>query len=143
VRPILRSILAVVIGFVVGSALMMGVEIIGTIIYPPPPGVDPTDMEAMREAWPNSPVGAKLFVLAAWALGTLAAGWLAAWVGRRAPLLHGLIIGVLFLAAGIYNLIAIPSPLWFCLAGIALFLPAACLGALLPGKGKTAAPAAA
>ena len=84
-------------------------------------------------------------MLAAHAAGSLAGAWLAAKVAGRAPLVHGLIVGGVFLSCGIVNLLQIPHPAWFGPADVAAYLPAAYLGARLAanGHGRLREPAAA
>lgn len=121
----IRSIIAILVGLVVGGLLVFGVESIGQLIYPLPEGIDLTDPEAMKTFAENAPVSAKLIVLLAWFVGPLGGGWLAAWIAQRSPLTHALIIGVFFLLADIFNMISIPSPIWFWVGGIVLPLLAA------------------
>jgi len=70
-----------------------------------------------------------LFVLAAWAVGSFGGAAMAAFIARRAPIMHGLIVGGILLAAGVANLVAFPHPLWFTIVGVLEFLPMAWLGA--------------
>jgi hypothetical protein len=117
----------------------MAVEALGQKVYPPPPGLDPSDPESIRAAMQDIPAGALVFVLLAWTVGSAAGGWVAARLAPRRPVLHGMIIGALLLAGGLANLVMIPHPLWFTIVGVAVFLPAACLGARL-GARPAAAP---
>lgn len=41
-----------------------------------------------------------------------------------------MVVGVLLLAFGIMNLVAIPHPMWFTIVSVLAFLPAAYAGAL-------------
>jgi len=50
------------------------------------------------------------------------------------PVLHGLIVGFLFLLAAIANMLRFPHPTWVWIVGCSLFLPAAYLGAWLAEK---------
>jgi hypothetical protein len=122
----LRSVLAVVAGLVLGSALMMGIEVLNSVIYSLP-----TDPEALKASLSSLPTGALLVVLLGWTLAPLVGGFVAAWIARRAPLVHALVVGLFFLAGGIAMLRQLPHPLWFAILGVAVFLPAACAGALL------------
>jgi hypothetical protein len=127
----LRSIGAVVAGVVFGGILVAIVEYIGVLLFPLPAGVDPTDSEALAAIADSIPVGAQLFVLLAWAVGALAGGWLAARLAPSQPLVHALIVGAVLMVLGIINLVSIPSPLWFWIVGLLLFLPAAYVGGRL------------
>src|SRR5690349_6438715 len=115
---ILRSILAVLCGVLVGGAVILGMELIGVRIFPPPQGLASEDPEVLRRAMEQLPAGAFGMVLLGWALGTFAGAWTAAKVAGRAPLGHGLAVGVLFLAAGVANMLALPHPVWFWIVGV-------------------------
>ncbi len=127
----LRSIGSVVAGVVAGGLLVALVEKLGHLVYPPPEGLDSKDLEAMKEFVATLPVGAFLFVLLAWAVGSLGGGWLAAKIAARKPLVHALIVGGVLMIGGILTLVTIPHPLWFTIVGVLVFLPAACAGAKL------------
>lgn len=126
-----RSILAVVLGIVLGGVVVGGVEYVGRLAYPPPAGMDMNNPEVVKEYVAQAPVGALLFVPLAWALGSLAGGTLAAKLSRQSHTRNALIVGGVLMVFGIANLVMIPSPLWMWVVGIAVFLPAAYLGAKL------------
>jgi 4-hydroxybenzoate polyprenyltransferase len=126
-----RSILAVVAGLVLGVVIIAAVEYMSHMVYPPPPGLDMKDPEAMKAMVANLPVGALLFLLLAWALGSFGGGWLAARLSQRLQTRHAMIVGALLMLAGIMNMIMIPHPAWLWVLGIAVYLPAAYLGARL------------
>ena len=123
----LRNILGVFIGIAAGVVVVGLIESIGHWIYPPPPGIDVTDPEALARLMHEIPLGAKLAVVIAWALGALAGGYMAALISRQA-IWPPLIVGVIILAAGAYTLYAIPHPLWMAVVGILVPVPAALLG---------------
>lgn len=133
-RPMLRSILAVVAGFVIASAVMMTVEAVnGRYLYPDlgklAEGV--TDREAIRSILAGAPAGAFLVVIFGWALGSLAGGCVAAWIAGRASVRHALVLGGLLTLGGIANNLMVPPPLWFWIAGLVVLIPAAYAGARL------------
>ena len=133
-RSVFRSIFAVVTGFVVASAVMMAVETVnGRYLYPElgkqAEGI--TDREVHRSILAGAPVGAFLVVILGWVLGSLAGGCVAAWIGRRAPVGHALVLGGLLTLGGIANNLMVPPPLWFWIAGLVVLIPAAYAGARL------------
>jgi hypothetical protein len=135
---ILKSIGAVVAGFVAASIVMMIVETLnGRVFYPglakSAEGV--TDREAIRAIFASAPVGAFLVVIAGWALGSVAGGWLTARIGGRSPVTHGLVLGALLTLAGIANNLMLPPPPWFWVASLIVFLPCAWIGARQSGRG--------
>jgi hypothetical protein len=129
---ILRSIGAVVAGFVAASIVMMIIEALnGRVFYPglakAAEGV--TDREAIRAIFASAPVGSLLVVIAGWILGGLAGGWVAARIAGRSAVTHGIVLGVLLTCAGVANNMALPPPLWFWVASLIVLLPSAYVGA--------------
>jgi hypothetical protein len=133
-RSALRSIAAVVAGFIAASIVMMIVETInGRVLYPElakaAEGV--TDRETIRALFAKAPLGALLVVIVGWILGGVAGGWTTARIAARATARHGLILGALLTLAGIANNLMLPPPLWFWIASLVVLLPAAYLGVRL------------
>ena len=129
-----RSVLAVIAGFVAASVVMLVVESInGHVLYPElgQMAKGMTDREAIRALLASAPVGALLVVLLGWALGSLLGGFVAAWIGRNAPVAHALVLGGFLTLAGIANNVMIPPPGWFWIPTLAVFLLGAYAGARL------------
>ncbi len=132
-----RSILAVIAGLVVGGLLVAGVEYMSQMIYPPPPGLDLTDTEAVREFAMGAPDSARMVILLAWFVGPFGGGWLAARLAPRLPMTHAIIVGAFFVAADLINLVTIPSPVWMWVGGLIAPLLAAYLGGKLVSVPQT------
>lgn len=133
-RAAFRSIAAVVAGFIAASIVMMLIETLnGRVLYPDlgraAEGLK--DREAIRALLATAPLGAFLVVIAGWILGGMAGGWTAARLAARATIGHGLALGALLTLAGVANNLAIPPPLWFWIASLAVLMPAAYVGARL------------
>jgi hypothetical protein len=131
---VVRSIVAVIAGFVAATVVMLLVEWCnGHVLHPElgkaAEGV--TDREAIRALMASAPVGAFLVVLFGWTLGSFVGGLLAAWIGRLAPVGHALVVGLLLTLAGIADNLMIPPPAWFWIVSLLVFLPAAYAGARL------------
>ncbi len=134
---VIRSIIAVIAGFVAASAVMMIVEAAnGRLLYPElgkrAQGV--TDRQEIRAIMASAPIGALVVVLIGWALGSVAGGFLAAVIGRKAPDGHALVLGALLTLAGVANNLMLPPPTWFWIATFAVFLPATYVGARLVSR---------
>jgi hypothetical protein len=95
-------------------------------MYPPPPGLDFSNKEALRAYVESAPSGALMMVLAAWVVATLAGGLAAGQIARTRPGLVSALIGLVILVAGVANLIMIPHPTWFWVSAV-LAIPAAAL----------------
>lgn len=125
--PMVRSIFAVVGGIIMAMVVVMLVQGVSLKLYPLPEGIDLNDKNAFVEYIRTLPIGAFLLVLASWFVGPAAGSLVAGTMARRSPFLHAAPIAVLFLAASIFNMSALPHPSWFWLPGIlASPLGAAC-----------------
>ena len=133
----LKSIAAIVAGFVAASIVMMIVETInGRVLHPElaKAAEGQTDPEAIRALLATAPVGAFLVVIAGWILGSFVGGWLAARIAGRSGITHGLVLGALLTCAGVANNLMIPPPLWFWFASLVVLIPAAYAGARAASK---------
>ena len=133
-RSALRSIAAVVAGFIVASIVMMIIETInGRVLYPElakaADGV--TDRETIRALLATAPAGAFLVVITGWILGGVAGGWVTARLATQATARHGFALGALLMLAGVANNLMVPPPLWFWIASLVVLMPAAYVGARL------------
>jgi hypothetical protein len=127
-----RSVLALVLGLVVAVAVTAALEWIGLAVFPLPEGVNPSDPEALKKLLPTMPAGRFLLLLADYAAAGLAGGFVAAWVARRRPALHALIVGAVLTVLGFLNLLMLPGhPAWFWAANAVVYLLPAYAGARL------------
>jgi len=132
---ILRNILAVIAGVVVGSVVNMSLIMVSGHIIPPPEGADLTTTEGLKAAMHLMGPQHFLFPFLAHALGTLAGAWLAAVLAASRKMTFALVIGFFFLAGGITNLFLLPSPVWFAVVDVAFaYLPFAWAGGKLAGR---------
>jgi hypothetical protein len=125
-----KNIAAGVAGVVIAVALVWLIEKIGHAMYPPPADLDFSDAEAMQAYMATLPLGALLFVAAAWFIGTLGGTCAACAIGTAKPKIFAIVVGGLMLVATIMNLIMIPHPTWFSVLGIVGVLVAAWLGTM-------------
>ncbi|AOH35805.1 hypothetical protein BGP89_05070 [Luteimonas sp. JM171] len=130
----LRNIAAVVAGFIVGSAVNMGIIALGPMLVPPPAGVDMTTPEGLAAGMHLLAPKHFLAPFLAHALGTLAGALTAYLVAGTRKEAFALVIGLLFLVGGIAAAFMIPAPAWFIAADLVLaYLPMAWL-AILVGR---------
>lgn len=127
-NPTLKSILAIIVGWIVGSVVNMGLINVGMAIFPLK-GVDASDLEAMATALANAKPIQFLFPFLAHALGTLSGAFVAALIAPSHKMRYAFVIGGLFLLGGIAVNYMIPGPAWFTALDILLaYLPMAWLG---------------
>lgn len=131
-NPILRNILAVIAGVIIGSIVNMALVNAGPMLIQPPEGVDITSFEGLKASMHLFQPKHFLFPWLAHAMGTLVGAFLAAKIAGSHQRTLALVVGVLFLIGGILNVVMLPSPLWFTLVDVLLaYLPMAWLGAKL------------
>ncbi len=131
----IRKILAVVIGIVAGGAFNMAIVTASNTLYPLPEGIDPNDFEAFK-AYVESqglPTGALIIVLVAHAGGSFVSGLVCGLIARRSWYAAAVGMGLLWTCGGIAMLMMLPAPLWFAVADVLLYLPAALAGVQLGG----------
>jgi hypothetical protein len=134
-NPIIRNILAVVAGVLIGGLVNMGIIIVGSMIISVPEGVDVTTTESIRASMhlfrPIHFVTPFLAHAGGTFVGALIAVIIAA--SRRFEIALG--IGAFFLLGGIFAAYQIAAPTWFTVIDLVFaYLPVAWLG------WKTAAP---
>ncbi|HVC92367.1 MAG TPA: hypothetical protein VND64_01690 [Pirellulales bacterium] len=132
--PVIRSILAVIAGFVAASTVMMVVETVnGRLLYPEigksAEGV--TDRQEIKAILASAPVGMLAVVLVGWALGSVVGGFLATLISRKPPGRQAIVLGALLTLAGVANNLMLPPPFWFWIATFAVLLPPTYVGARL------------
>ncbi|MCI0340457.1 MAG: hypothetical protein L0216_04800 [Planctomycetales bacterium] len=121
-----RGLLGTLAGTVAAMLLITLVQQVSHRVYPMPPGVTPQKKEEFA-AWVKTlPLGALLFVLASYILGSFGGGLVAALVG--AALWPALVVGGLLMAMGIMILFEIPHPPWFAVVTLLVYVPLAWLG---------------
>jgi formate hydrogenlyase subunit 3/multisubunit Na+/H+ antiporter MnhD subunit len=129
---ILRNILAVIAGLIVGGMVNMGIVMISGSIIPPPEGVDLSNIEGMREAMPLMEFRHFIMPFFAHALGTLIGAFIASFLAISHQLNMARIVGVFFLIGGIVMVVQLPSPLWFNIVDLVFaYIPMACIGGRL------------
>jgi hypothetical protein len=120
---------AVILGLIAAVAVVSAVEACNLLFVKVPANFDALSPQEKAAFIDALPLAALLVVLLAYVLGPFAGSFVAARVAARAPLVHGGLVGLVFLAATIANLIAVPHPLWFNVAAPPALLAAAWLGA--------------
>ncbi len=132
--PIIRNILAVVLGWVGGSAVNMGLINLGYQRYPIP-GIDPSDMAALAEVMPTLGPEHFIFPFLGHALGTFVGAIIAGLIAATHKMKFSLAVGVLFLIGGLVVNYMLPGPIWFSILDLLVaYLPMAWLGGIIALK---------
>jgi len=133
-NPIIRNILAVVAGWLGGSAINIGLIQIGHMLFPIE-GIDPSDMDALAEVMPTLGFEYFIFPFLAHALGTIVGTAIASFIAVSHKMKLSLVVGGLFLLGGIMVNFMIPGPIWFTVADIIFaYIPMAWIGGKIAAK---------
>lgn len=125
-NPILKNILAIIAGAVIGSVVNMGIIMMSSSVIPPPEGADVTTMEGLKASMHLFEPKHFIMPFLAHALGTLVGAYVAAKIATNNKMRFAMAIGLLFLAGGITNVVMLPSPTWFSILDIgAAYMPMA------------------
>ena len=129
----IRNILAVIVGVVVGWIVFIVIQAVLPFIFPPTVYLD-LNSQAAIEAYMASITPAMFaVVLAGYAIVSFIAGLLIGKVAASKGNLIPFIVGGIFMVGWILNLIALPHPKWVAIVGFFMFIPFTVLG-----KGLTA-----
>jgi hypothetical protein len=112
-NPIIKNILAVIAGSLIGSAINMGIIMISGYVIPPPAGADVTTIEGLKASLHLFQPQHFIFPFLAHAIGTLSGAFIAAIIAANNKMIFALVVGVIFLAGGIANVYMLPAPTWF------------------------------
>ena len=129
---VLRNVLAVVAGLVVGGAVNMALVIASPLVIPPPAGVNVSDPQSLSESMHLLEPKHFVFPFLAHALGTLVGALVAFLIAASHKPVFAFVIGACFLAGGIAASRMIPAPTWFVVLDLAAaYVPMAFLATLL------------
>jgi hypothetical protein len=135
-NPIIRNVLAVIAGLVVGGVVNMGIINISGSIIPPPEGADVTTMEGLKATMHLFEPRHFIFPFLAHTLGTLVGAIIAGLLAANHRLKFALSIGLFFMIGGIINVFMLPSPLWFTVLDlVGAYIPMGWIGGkIISGK---------
>lgn len=113
-----RSILAIMAGVMAAFIVIMVVQQLSAMLYPPHAGFNPQDPGAFAALIAAMPPGAFLMVLLSYLFGAVAGGYLAARLAPSRRTVHAGMISVALVTGSILNLTAAPHPPWFMAANL-------------------------
>ncbi|WP_426278554.1 hypothetical protein ACN9MN_04345 [Chryseobacterium sp. S-02] len=117
----LRRILAVIAGIMVGSVGIWLMERLGHSLYPFPADLKPDNIEGFKAYVGNLPFMGKFIVIIGYALGALLSGFVATKVASNGKPVAAIVCGAIFLFFTVYNMMVLPTPVWFWILGIAVW----------------------
>lgn len=125
-NPNLRNTLAVVVGIIAGGAANMAIITISGSVIPLPEGIDPNNMESLKENMHLFEPIHFLMPFLAHALGSFVGALVAAMIAASHKMKFAIGLGVWTMIGGIMAATMIPSPTWFIVADLTLaYIPTA------------------
>jgi hypothetical protein len=123
-KPIVKNIIALIIGVFAGGVVNMSLIMISDRIIPPPDGSNLLTMEGLKASMHLMEPKHFIMPFLAHALGTFSGALLAALIAAKHNMRIALGISVWFMIGGLINIIMLPSPIWFTLLDLAgAYLP--------------------
>ena len=134
---LLRNVLALLAGIVIGGGVNMALVTLSPLLIPPPAGVDVTNAESLGKAMHLFEPRHFIMPFLAHAVGTLAGAFAAYLIAATYKAQIAYVIGALFLCGGVAASFMIPAPTWFiALDLLAAYLPMAWLGIQIGARMK-------
>jgi hypothetical protein len=129
----LRKTVAIILGLVAGGIFNMALIQVSHVMYPLPEGIDPNDFEQFRAHVESHgmPTGALIVVLLAHAGGSLVSGLVCGLIAKRGWYTAAIALGLVWTAGGVAMLYMLPSPTWFAICDVLLYVPAALVGVVI------------
>jgi len=122
--PILRNILAVIIGIILGSVVNTVIIMVSSSIIPPPEGADVTTMEGLKTSMHLFEPKHFIMPFLAHAVGTFLGALAASAIAVTHKMKFAMGISTWFLIGGIVSVLMLPSPVWFSILDLAgAYLP--------------------
>jgi hypothetical protein len=132
-KTALRTLAAIIAGMLSAFVLINLVELFGTVVHPAPSDFGGT-MEEMNEYVAGYPHRVLAVVVAAWGATAFVSTWTAYKIGNRGA---AAVVGLLLLAALVFNISKLPYPIWFKIANLLVIPTAIVLGGRLSIRRKT------
>lgn len=134
---VLRNVLAVLAGLVIGGIVNIALITISPMVIPPPAGVDVSNAESLSKSIHLFEPRHFIFPFLAHALGSLVGALAAYLIAASYKTQIAIAVGVIFLCGGVAASFMIPAPTWYiALDLLAAYLPMAWLGSKIGARMK-------
>ena len=134
-NKIVRNVLAVITGIILGSVVNMGIIMLQGYFIALPEGVDVTNTESLQSSMHLFGPKHFIFPFLAHAIGTLVGAYLSAKIAANHKMKFALGIGIFFLIGGISMVFMMPAPVWFLILDLSVaYIPMGWLSGRLATK---------
>ncbi|MFM2395205.1 MAG: hypothetical protein RLZZ546_3188 [Bacteroidota bacterium] len=128
-NPIVKNILALFTGLIVGAIVNMGFVKLGPMVIAPPAGANLTTEEGLKAAMSMMEARHFVFPFLAHFFGSLVGAAITAYLAANNKRWLALVVGGSFFIGGLMMIMKLPSPMWFNILDLGLaYFPAAFLG---------------
>lgn len=117
-HPVFKNAIAVILGWLSGSLVNIGLLKLGNKLYPME-GVSPDEMQALAEIMPSLGPEYFIFPLIAHAVGTFVGALVACLVGAHSRLYLSMAVGFIFFLSAITVNLMLKGPMWFTITDFA------------------------
>lgn len=124
----LRTVLSVLAGVVVGVCLALLLSAIGDYVFPWPPDVDRTDPESLKSLAGRMPAGAAFMTAVAWGVGAFVASVMGIRMSHEGVAWPGWAAAGVVLLSAVVATHGVPYPIWSVVLTL-IAVPAAGYGA--------------
>lgn len=135
-KAAMLTVAAVFLGLLVAFVLVVAVELFSAVVHPLPEDFGGT-MEEMCRHVERYPQWVLAVAVGAWGIAALISTWLAQRMGNSCS---AVLVGLLLLAALVFNISQLPYPIWFEFANLLVIPTALVAGSRLSIRYKTTAP---
>jgi hypothetical protein len=134
-KTILRNVLAVIVGILVGSVVNMVLINLSSFIIPPPLGVDVTTEEGLKAGIHLFEPKHFIMPFLAHALGTLVGALLTVLIAANNKMRLALTVSMVFFIGGAMMVYMLPGPIWFAVVDLVFaYIPMGLLAAKIATK---------
>ena len=130
-----RVVGSILAGLALALVLVIAVEFVSAVLHPTPPGFTGT-MDELCKHVERYPHWVLAIAAAAWGGTTVASTWVTSRMGGRGC---GAFVGLILLAAVVFNIAKLPYPIWFKVANLIAIPAAIYLGLRSPSRRKSTA----
>lgn len=136
----LRTCGVIVLGALATIIIIAGFEMLSMVLKPPPADLNFEDAAKVK-AWLESlPFWAWAYLWGTYFVATFVGAWVAVRLSTGRRLWPAWLLGSLFTVGTLGNLMSLPHPLWFAVANLLEFLPAAWCGGRLAQLARPTVP---
>ena len=122
----MKNLYSLIAGIITGVVLVALLELLLSVIYPIPKGLDMNNADTKEILMLMMPLGAMILLLVNYAVASFAGGLVSALISKK--VWQSLVIGSLLTVGNIFNLMELPHPLCLAITSMLMFLPFAFLG---------------